>query len=525
LDEYLVDLEFSQETRDHIVNNDTTNMNFNFTQAAMVLQNSSGIYSRKVDYLHTYVYKIQDELLSTINNQHGTLKGTTGNNNKKNSIGIDQEIEEFLNFDPHQEFLPLNDVIPTCDVNEYKNKINLQFTDTDHMNLDSTVLSPSTRRRSSILDSVSRRRFSHRMSMGSTSLFLDQTMMTESGNNSNMLHVAARNALLGTLDTTGTLRLQSGVCDIGEDGILRIPGSSSQERIVENNQFSNNTTSSHDDTDNDFEARMDDDNDDHGGFMMANDDNDNENLVQNAVLNPQEKSKRVTFSDTSLPPAPLKPKENLKNDPWALLDRDATNVRKPRPLRIGKTIVLPETVDKPPSECVTGARTRHTARVKTERVPRLKLLQSLSSSIDTSDKAIGLAIGKKRTLEKNQLHLNKSGLAFGDEFAYIAKDVAKYHAEKRRELRLRSNKEQQSRNAMNKPTLETNDDQNEFVGTFGGQFNDEDDDDFDYPEDNGVDVLSDDAPMESNTGIKSLSDVYQNRDKESGTLKDPHLML
>ena len=494
----MVDLEFSQETREHIIGHSGPPVNFNFTQAAIVLQNSSGIYSRKVDYLHSYAYKMQEDLVSTSQNQIGTTKG----GNRKNTIGIDAEIEEFLNFDPHQEFLPLNDVIPTCELNEYDDKINLQTT--DNPLFDAANLPMSARRCSSILDSVARRRSSHRPSIGSTSLFMDQSFVTDGSGS--LINFATQKALLGALDSTGTLRLQTGVCDIGDDGILRIPGSSSQKWFAEGHI--NDTTR---DDGAIFDNAVDDDSNDDGGFVMADQEETNDT---DAVTN-QKNSKRVTFSDTTVPLAPSKSKNKHHGDPWALLDSDATNARKPRPLRIGKTIVLPDTVDKLPSECVTGARTRYNSRIKQARVPRVKLLQASSTNSDETLFSAASLKGNKRALDKNP-SLPLHGLAYGSEFAYIAKAFAKRQADKRRELRNSIVREKRN-DKSDLPTFIPEYEDDDYTGDMGGAFDVDDDNDFDIEVNTGNDGLFENAQVESNTGIASISEAYKNRDNENGT--------
>jgi hypothetical protein len=441
---------------------------------------------------------MQEDLVSTSHNQTDNGKG----GNRKSNIGIDVEIEEFLNFDPHQEFLPLNDVIPTCNLAEQDEKINLHAIDRDTN--DTTNIPMSARRRSSILDSVSRRRSSYRPSIGSTALFMDQSYVTDGSGS--MMNVATQKALLGALDSTGMLRLQSGVCDIGEDGILRIPGSSLQKSFTEENIVNSSCV---DNNDANFEAGNDGDSNDDGGFVVA--DNDECNTVE--VATSQEKSKRVTFSDTTNVLMPSKLKERQHDDPWALLDSDTTNIRKPRPLRIGKTIVLPETVDKLPSECVTGARTRYNARIKQERVPNVKLLQASSGrSYDTLFSTFP-ALGNKRVLSKN-LSCPLNERTYGNEFAYIAKAFAKRQADKRRELRNSSIRERQSdKSDIPKVIHENIDDY--FDEDVGGGFDDDNDADFDLNVGNGDDMPSENAPFESNTGIASISEVFKSKDTRS----------
>ena len=82
----------------------------NFAQAALLLQNSSFVYSRKVEYLHALVYSALNELVAST--------ASAGNNEtaRKNKGGGggggDKDLEDFEAFDPHLHFLLLDDVLP-----------------------------------------------------------------------------------------------------------------------------------------------------------------------------------------------------------------------------------------------------------------------------------------------------------------------------------------------------------------------------------------------------------------------------
>jgi Condensin II complex subunit CAP-H2 or CNDH2, N-terminal len=501
LDEYLEDLEFTQETREHIVQAaSNTNANFNFAQAAIVLQNSSGIYSRKVDFLHSHVYKIQDDLFQAFH--------PSGSNNpkgsRKTSVGIDSEIEAFLNFDPHQEFLPLNDIIPVCSPTENGLSIDLsESVDVRNSSLHS--------RRSIGGDSIrlgvsSASRRQNRTSFGSTPFHADRTMMTEGDF---MIGFASRRSLLSSVEATGTLRLQSGVCHIGDDGILRMPGSTMQEK--KKVDLCNDSEQDLDMNDISFAAvgmTDDDDNDDNEGFVATGNDDEIVTMDVGAV---QETKRRVTFADSSAVSSSrevssAKPIE----DPWSLLSWDTPDLRKPRPLRIGKTIVLPETVDKPPSECVTGARTRQSARIKTLRIPRKRLLQPSSNTSTDSFEAI--VLGKKRSLEQNS---TKSGLSYRLEFAYIAKATAQRRHE---ELRLQRRALDRSAFSDVIPPGAQDGTSKEILSDYGDPcFDDNVDDDFDHSAGGVFDSMDDSSPLESNTGISSIDDIYRIRSNEGGT--------
>lgn len=73
----------------------------NFAQAALLLQNSSHVYSRKVEYLYSLVYAALDD-----------LAGVTSNNKNQRSRTADASIDEFNNFDQDMQFLLLDDVLP-----------------------------------------------------------------------------------------------------------------------------------------------------------------------------------------------------------------------------------------------------------------------------------------------------------------------------------------------------------------------------------------------------------------------------
>ena len=71
----------------------------NFTNAAILLQNSSSVYSRKVEYLYNLVYKALDDLTERDRENAGAKNGS-GNPKGKRRRNADPDIEEFENFDP-----------------------------------------------------------------------------------------------------------------------------------------------------------------------------------------------------------------------------------------------------------------------------------------------------------------------------------------------------------------------------------------------------------------------------------------
>jgi len=354
----------------------------NFAQAALVLQNSSHIYSRKVEYLYSLVYKALEEL------GQGPKKSS-----KKNK---DADIDDFCNFDIQQEFLLLDDVLPMDSTDDCR-QINLSASQT------------TGGRRSSITKT--------RLSMSST---MDKSM-----------NGAAARALVGSLDT-GSLRLVDGRCDISDNGWLLMPGSSSARKTT--------MPPEHQDIaapiqatvqDNDFPSGFDDghdDNHDEGpGFAFADD------PEPSIEVTAQPQKKQVSFAET------VKTQPKMA-DPWELLDPHVPDKAKARPLRIGKTLRLPAGVDEPPSACVTGARTRRIARSKPPVVISEKpVIQSLATR---TFKATLRKRSHNETQDDDQESILEElptvplkGLVFGDEFAYIAKANAKRKAAERRERR------------------------------------------------------------------------------------------
>lgn len=80
----------------------------NFAHAALILQNSSHVYGRKVEYLHGLVYKALNEFFRTSNSSGPRGGGAPAARRKV----TDPDVEDFYDFDPHEDFLLLDDVIP-----------------------------------------------------------------------------------------------------------------------------------------------------------------------------------------------------------------------------------------------------------------------------------------------------------------------------------------------------------------------------------------------------------------------------
>lgn len=409
----------------------------NFAQAALLLHNSSNVYSRKVEYLYTLVYAALDNL--HLNSQNAS------NNKQATSKKVDSEIEDFDQFDQHVQFLLLEDVIPT---QTDEDKINLPSCGGLQHHLDASAFLPSTTR----------------LSLG-MSATVDRSAAGATTQN---------NAVLGSLTSLGILQQTEG----NSQGMFYMRGTAET-------QETNNRPSS-------FGADMNLSRDvpmleDDGGFYNHDDcdDNDDDNDGPGfEIADPLDQS-----GPAPQPPAPQQqPKK--QNDAWDLLDPHDAEHQKGRPLRIGTTFALPEGLSQPPSECVTGARTKkHAKQRKHQQViaddpqpiciatatfkatmaneQRRRDRLSISGTDDDHDITI-------EKVERPVVPLQ--GLAFGDEFAYIAKAAARRKAAERREKRKLLQKEPQAI-----PQIEAD----QLLGYDDNDYGGDNDDADSYGDDNG----------------------------------------
>jgi condensin-2 complex subunit H2 len=419
----------------------------NFAQAALVLQNSSNIYSRKVEYLYALVYKSLEENFQVQNGKVVRQKHA------------DPDIDDFLAFDPYQEFLLLDDVLPTDD-------------------------SPDNRK----IDLVE-------TAEGSTpGRSMTRLSLTENKSVTAINDVAYKTLL----DPHGsTLRLLK--APVAEDGWLRLPGTNSGKRQSLSAPLSPlpQTIQEHSGEESmemqsgfgAFDSGNDNDDDDGPGFFMNVDDDEEELLVATQPMAVDKPARHVTFAESV--PTP-------KRDPWALLDpHSVDSATKSKPLKVGKSIRLPEGITEPPSACVTGARTRRIIRPNNP-TPQPDTATGKRRFDATESFNSQCAFGKRSVNDNDNETLSflpLQGLAFGDEFTYVYQATMKRLAAQRRELRQQA----QSKAAQSNFNEEDEDDQYGDGFVFGG-----DDDDNDYGD-------ATDYPQEGNTGMVSLDEMY-NRD-------------
>jgi condensin-2 complex subunit H2 len=472
---------------------DKTSSSLNFAQAALVVQNSSHIYGRKVEFLYSLTYKTLEE-----------LSAQGANPAAKRKSAEDPDIDEFFNYDPHQEFLLLNDVLPTDESPEGR-KINLAPARGDNG------------RRSS-LSSRGRR------SMTPRSRTLHSGLAEQRTRNVSSFYAAA---LAGDADGKGSsLRLMD--CELGQDGCLLMPEvadfTRKRESLADELVFSetghvqNGEGNAEGVTPNEDVGGYgggsfpdDDDDDGGGGFEFAHDTapmDVSEPPQGDSPGGTREPMKRVTFADEAKPPP--------EDDPWELLDPYVPDTTKPRPLRIGRTIVLPAGLEELPSECIAGAPRR--------RVPRQAPQQPLpwSRSLVTETFRATLANSRKRRnaeMDKDwddpaeRPVLPLKGLAYGDEFAYIAKEAAR-----RKRAELREKRKQRMAAAVSGSSGETaKNDDNAVCDEGGFDYGGDDDDGFDYGDGGAAFGDNDEGPILTNTGMVEVGEVYQNIGVHRGT--------
>jgi condensin-2 complex subunit H2 len=510
LEEYLQELAGLQEaSKEQQLSNSSNSTELNFAQAALILQNSSNVYSRKVEYLYSLVYKALDDFFRDKD------AGSAASSRRKSA---DAEIDDFHAFDPHVEFLLLDDALPQ----DYSNKkINLPQEEDDDDNYNDGGVDLNTPNQSQ--NNVTRTR----LSLGGFSVTnMERTFTVRASATSS----SQQRALLGSLNQ-GTLRLVGGRCDIGENGVLLMPGSASspssgaalnsnslgsEPRRLSNSlglelqQVEINREGAEQMETNNFDRDDEDHDNDGPGFALADDDDDDgasvtpfaEPAPPAPLGNYQSALKRVTFAD---------PATKKKADPWALLDPHAAEGKsKSKPLRIGKTYRLPPGIEEPPSQCVTGARTRRMPQRRRQLVVEKEEPRRACLTVETFRASLRQRSHKETTeSEKTSTQdilpsVGLKGLLFGKEFAYIAKETAK-----RRVAARRAQRKQQTASQQAMP-VEQNDNYNQ---------DDDDDDDgygggFDFGGDDHEDGDNDNGDGVGNTGMSSLDDAFHRREAD-----------
>ncbi|EJK56175.1 hypothetical protein THAOC_23992 [Thalassiosira oceanica] len=532
----------------------------NFAAAALKIQNSVGIYNRKVDFLHTVVYQVFNEFISTISN--------CSKNKRRPSKGsnLDADVQEFHEYDEQQEFLLLHDVLPK-DESEDRSRINLKEvreSSLDESNLDTTNNNAGTPDVTllSLGGVMSATRF---MDKDGTFVISRQSLENTSPSAMSRMLMSNLQAAPGengnaNLGAEGNLRLLAGMCDVDANGALLMPGT--RTSVFVNGQMARGEEetiqifSGRQDVSNDFEASRaetnnargeneigDEDmsfgnpggNDDFGGaddgagFELTNDELMDEEVNLDSG---DRKEGSPTLEDTL---ANLDVEDEKKPlvkddpiDPWATLDpHEPYSKDKPRPLKVGNTIRLPEelTEDDRPSKLVTGSRSRAKASTKSQRCTtqsahfparRPYLAATVEDENTDTNPAEAFALEYLPILKSD-------GLIFGEEFAYIQKMHVKHRDELRKQRRLQ-------RQAMQKKAESPLFDEDEDNISFGGEGGDYNlgDEDNDYGEEyvGPADNAGEDGHQKSNVDFDTIDNVFaQSRDTKGSRRFDADAYL
>ena len=344
---------------------------------------------------------------------------------------MDAEIEEFNAYDPHSEFLLLDDCLPVAANGE---KINLQETkeDASHDIGQSFVTAGTT-----------------------TRLSLGATMATnlERSVNPGSAVLATQHLTCGSLDT-GSLRLIDGKCDVGEGGILILPGagrkttdrnrrssifvSPTRDSVVDE-QFGNHQNGSDRFAINDGNNYDDGGGEDDGGGFGFCDDDDfvDENGGKESTM----VQHRHQESNTKLESSNPSDKSDLvetKINPWALLDAHSQRTStKPKEHKFGTTCRLPLGVTELPSK--NNSRTKNSHKTlskkfihrKVTHAQQFRAVESFRSYLFAQRRRSKILANASTTeagffgVDIDFPEIPMKGLVFGDEFLYIANETAK----------------------------------------------------------------------------------------------------
>jgi condensin-2 complex subunit H2 len=468
----------------------------NFAQAALLLQNSSNVYGRKVEYLYALVYAALNDLASS---------SATAKQPKKK--GNDIDIDDFDAFDPDVQFLLLDDILPT-DKTEGGDKINLHDSSVDLYDNDPN---------SSLVSLVSRPSVSGtRLSLGGLSVTHMDRSATQIGNTAAAVRTLMSSLNRGGGDAGGgNLRILSDRSDVNHAGILHLPGTAIQSSSQKDPRQSNLGSEA------EGHSSVNEQEDMGGAFFDDGDDNDGPGFEMNDnmdVVKPAEAAsahpKLVKFQ------LPEKPD---KADPWSLLDPHDPGPTKGRPIKIGITYKLPLGLEETPSQCVTGASTKKRPVRRLQERPAIKesicfVTATFKATMENGRRRRERMDGSRVISDDSSAHSDDlkikadavvlerpvvpiHGLVFGEEFAYIAKAEAKRKASERRDRR---------KLLVEHPTAVPDKEADALLG-----YNDHDENgvDFDFggaDDDSfgGDDDGESNQPAMGNTGMASLDDMY-----------------
>ena len=562
----------------------------------MLLQNSSTVYSRKVEYLHSLVYESLEALLkaSDPTDKKGSASGAGSSSRRQKSV--DPDVEEFEAFDPDWNFLVFEEDTIPVDVDGHSIDLPSESygtgtgtgTGTGAGTFHSRTNTPSTNinMNASMMNNT-------RMSMGGMSVTrLDQTLKSVTQNKTSIQSHAAQQLIRNYLGNQANdfsragvgagsydpsqiaLRLMSGL-DVHESGALLLPGTMNDTHdlddgngigigigigvgngggVCENSTMDGshaqnigsrldmNMEGDDNDGDNgngtDFCA-MDggpddydngDDDDDGDAFVihspiLDDDDNGNDNYYSRQAMGNngnrigdgsgavavQAQSILNHDNGNNVEQSQSTSKEK-ESSPWDMLDPHDDSETKARPLRVATTYRLPADCDAPPSASVTGGMTKRIPRRKSKkshpendanitfanamnyksiavedyRHSLLQINKHRRKSMDEDDNDADASMNSSLENDQEQrtrtiAPLSMKGLAFGDEFLYVAKAQAKLKAAEKRRLKRKQSEQRNESNAaaiVNEKFSDMYDDNDDDQDGPAFDFGDADDDDY-----------------------------------------------
>ena len=555
----------------------------NFAQAALKIQNSIGIYNRKVDFLHQVVYNVLNEFIqSTAASNSANAAG--GRKRSSGGAGAtDSCIDDFHAFDSELEFLLLDDVLPV-DRSAGRKKINLRMDEEENdgvgissTNWDVNATMATASGAVGGLDTTlatnagggmgARVASTPEVTLLSLGGILSASKMDQSGTfviNRESMGKSPPSALSRMLMANlqggndgaageGNLRLLAGMCDVGANGALLLPGTSVSVFLDGANEaavaaanaavsdpgevqifpegLSPNPNASR------GSFGVGDSFQDGGGDYGHDDDGDgvgfelNDDTIDNQFENVEEEKKEEDFATVDPEEEKIAATKKKVNDPWALLDPHEPSNDKAQPLRIGVTYRLPRGLDDDdrPSALVNGSRTRtRVTKKKNETVHHERgqaiddmcappfladvTFDNTNNHGDDNDDDEELDKSSASIQFSSDLHLKmmkSKQLIFGDEFAYIAKAHAKQRdaIKKQRRLQQQETKCDKSNNVPNVANTEGFNDIEDENDDYGGGF------DFDGADDDsyGNNCEQDNAatPLHrSNVDFSAIDDVF-----------------
>jgi len=320
-----------------------------------------------------------------------------------------------------------------------------------------------------------------------TSVAKAYAMMHAHNNNSSNNN----NGALGILGTHGT-----------SDGLFYLRGTAESQETNAKNRRANSFGISPYAMDQDDEDVGVDHDDDGDAAPFDDDDNDGPGYAFTETTtdsNPAPSPTTIAPTDIAAPRH-----SNKQTNPWIMLDPHDAGSAKARPLRIGTTFKLPDGLDQPPSECVTGARTKSHKRT---RPPAAANVEIKKPAVYTAIASFHASLSKEARIVDGLLEPDQDiattmmpphGLAFGDEFAYVHKATAKRQAAERREKRklLRAN-----------PTAVPVDEAEHLLG-YNDDYNGDGDDDDDSYDNAGFQPFDEDGLVTSANLGKSCKNTH-----------------